>query len=69
MGGASEANPPLMGVPAAGEIALLVSVMSGQSLGVMGPKTGPAAPSERPPAPVHAFLQIVAEDAHPASLQ
>lgn len=48
------------GVTAAGEIALLVSVMSGQSLGLLGSEIGHAAPSERPPiprTPIHPFLQ------------
>lgn len=36
------------GASAAGEIAPLVSVMSGQSLSVSGPEIGHAAPSERP---------------------
>ena len=41
-------EPTRQGASAAGEMAPLVSVMSGQSLGVLGPEIGHAAPSERP---------------------
>lgn len=50
-GVSSEGNQPVTGASAAGEIAPLVSVMSGQSLGVLGPEIGHAAPSERPDPP------------------
>lgn len=41
-------GPTRQGASTAGEIAPLVSVMSGQSLGVLGPEIGQTAPSERP---------------------
>lgn len=50
-GGGSEGNQTVTGASAAGEIASLVSVMSGQSLSVLGPEIGHAASCESPGPP------------------